>query len=64
MQKARHIICATFPDRGMTRARTNKVNFYLVALEIGGADDLSNIWPECTAGYAGWVRGFRDNDKI
>jgi hypothetical protein len=38
---------------------------HLVSLEVGGADDLSNIWPECTAGYAGWDgASFRDKDKF
>src|SRR5439155_14063502 len=25
---------------------------HLIPLELGGADDLSNIWPECSPGYA------------
>jgi hypothetical protein len=29
---------------------------HLISLELGGSDDLSNIWPECT--------GFRDKDKF
>jgi len=38
---------------------------HLVSLELGGADDLSNIWPECSPGYAGWSgAGFRDKDKF
>jgi hypothetical protein len=38
---------------------------HLIPLEIGGADDLSNIWPQCSPGYAGWTAsGFRDKDKF
>src|SRR5262245_59088543 len=38
---------------------------HLISLEIGGADDLSNIWPECSPGYAGWdAPGSRDKDKF
>jgi hypothetical protein len=36
---------------------------HLVSLELGGADTISNLWPECSAGYAQWQGpGFRDKD--
>jgi hypothetical protein len=38
---------------------------HLISLEIGGSDDLSNIWPECSPGYSGWTgASFRDKDKF
>jgi hypothetical protein len=36
---------------------------HLIALELGGADTMANLWPECSAGYGGWQGpGFRDKD--
>jgi hypothetical protein len=36
---------------------------HLVSLELGGADTIPNLWPECSPGYAGWQGpGFRDKD--
>lgn len=36
---------------------------HLVALQLGGADTMANLWPECSAGYANWQGpGFRDKD--
>jgi hypothetical protein len=38
---------------------------HLVALELGGADTMANLWPECSAGYDGWQGpGFRDKDSF
>jgi len=38
---------------------------HLVPLELGGADTLANLWPECSSGYAGWDgAGFRDKDHF
>jgi hypothetical protein len=38
---------------------------HLISLEIGSADDLSNIWPQCSPGYADWNgASFRDKDKF
>jgi hypothetical protein len=38
---------------------------HLVPLELGGADTMANLWPECSAGYAGWQgAGFRDKDHF
>ena len=36
---------------------------HLVALQLGGADTIANLWPECSEGYANWQGpGFRDKD--
>lgn len=36
---------------------------HLVSLELGGADTIPNLWPECSPGYANWQGpGFRDKD--
>jgi hypothetical protein len=36
---------------------------HLVALELGGADTLANLWPECSPGYEHWGGpGYRDKD--
>lgn len=36
---------------------------HLVSLELGGADTIANLWPECSPGYANWQGpGFRDKD--
>jgi hypothetical protein len=38
---------------------------HLVSLELGGADTIANLWPECVPGYAGWEgAGFRDKDRF
>jgi hypothetical protein len=36
---------------------------HLVSLQLGGADTMANLWPECSPGYQGWQGpGFRDKD--
>jgi hypothetical protein len=36
---------------------------HLVALELGGADTMANLWPQCSPGYESWQGpGFRDKD--
>jgi hypothetical protein len=31
--------------------------------QLGGADTMANLWPECSTGYQGWQGpGFRDKD--
>ena len=36
---------------------------HLVPLELGGADTMANLWPECSPGYEHWQGpGFRDKD--
>ena len=36
---------------------------HLVALELGGADTIANLWPECSPGYQTWQGpGFHDKD--
>ena len=38
---------------------------HLVALELGGADTMANLWPECSPGYRNWDgSGFRDKDRF
>jgi hypothetical protein len=38
---------------------------HLVSLELGGADTMANLWPQCSPGYAGWQEaGFRDKDRF
>jgi hypothetical protein len=38
---------------------------HFVSLEIGGADTLDNIWPQCgPPGSKGEARDFRKKDKI
>lgn len=38
---------------------------HLVPLELGGADTMANLWPQCTAGYSNWEgAGFRDKDRF
>jgi hypothetical protein len=38
---------------------------HLVPLELGGADTIANLWPECSEGYAGWNgAGFREKDQF
>ena len=38
---------------------------HLVSLELGGADTMANLWPQCSPGYAGWQgAGFRDKDRF
>jgi hypothetical protein len=36
---------------------------HLVSLELGGADTIANLWPQCSPGYENWQGpGFRDKD--
>lgn len=36
---------------------------HLVALELGGADTMANLWPECSPGYANWQGpSYKDKD--
>jgi 5-methylcytosine-specific restriction endonuclease McrA len=36
---------------------------HLVALELGGADTMANLWPQCSPGYENWQGpSFRDKD--
>ena len=38
---------------------------HLVPLELGGADTIANLWPECSSGYAGWEgASFREKDRF
>jgi hypothetical protein len=38
---------------------------HLVSLELGGADTMANLWPQCSMGYEGWQGpGFRDKDRF
>jgi hypothetical protein len=38
---------------------------HLVSLELGGADTLDNIWPQCgPAGAAGLARDFKQKDSV
>jgi hypothetical protein len=53
-----------FPPAGQTQGKTQVCEIdHLVPLQLGGADTLANLWPECSAGYANWGGpGFRDKD--
>jgi hypothetical protein len=38
---------------------------HLIPLQLGGADDLRNIWPQCRQGYAHWgPSGFHEKDRF
>src|SRR5262249_46450380 len=65
-QKARTYELYNIPRPTENRGANQQCELdHLVPLEIGGADDLSNIWPECRPGYAGWDgAGFRDKDRF
>ena len=47
------------------RSNTTKVTYHLVPLELGGADTLDNIWPECgPADVTLWKRYFKRKDLV
>jgi hypothetical protein len=58
-----------YPMYGVTHPSNNTGNTqmceidHLVALQLGGADTMANLWPECSPGYENWQGpGFRDKD--
>jgi len=53
-----------FPPAGQTQGKAQVCEIdHLVPLQLGGADTMSNLWPQCSAGYANWQGpSFRDKD--
>jgi hypothetical protein len=50
------------PSNNTGRGQVCEID-HLVSLELGGADTMANLWPECSTGYQGWQGpGFRDKD--
>jgi hypothetical protein len=50
------------PSNNTGRGQVCEID-HLVSLELGGADTMANLWPECSTGYMGWQGpGFRDKD--
>jgi len=51
-----------YPDNNRGASQVCEID-HLVALQLGGADTMSNLWPECSPGYANWQGpSFRDKD--
>ena len=49
-------------DQSQGKAQVCEID-HLVPLQLGGADTLANLWPQCSPGYADWQGpGFRDKD--
>lgn len=53
-----------FPPAGKTTGKGQVCEIdHLVPLQLGGADTIANLWPQCSAGYDNWQGpGFRDKD--
>jgi hypothetical protein len=52
----------THPEHNTGSTQVCEID-HLVPLELGGADTMANLWPQCSPGYENWQGpGFRDKD--
>ena len=52
----------THPEHNVGNNQVCEID-HLVPLELGGADTMANLWPQCSPGYQNWQGpGFRDKD--
>jgi len=51
-----------YPDNNRGSSQVCEID-HLLALQLGRADTISNLWSQCSPGYANWQGpGFRDKD--